>query len=417
MSAPDPRAVRRAGRSYLPGRAICAGAFHPKVTVIVGPARATVAIGSGNLTLAGWQGNAELWTVLRGDTSRCPVVFGDLANWLRGLPDHVRFSWGVPEALHRTAAGLDALLATASEPVDLDVRLVSTSTGSILGQLPPGPVDELAVCAPFHDPGTVALRALTKRLRPTRLVVTYQPELTQLDGPSLAALATELGAEVRIDGETRYRHGKLAEWVTGGRRFALTGSPNLSVQALLKGLDGGGNCEIGIISPVSSTLLSEGSTVRPEIVHSARFTLHPRDDSVPTLLGATRVEQGLHVLFSRALPTGGYLQLSPAIAPPETWERAADVTVGVMEMTATVAADGGSRLRLVTTAQDGTLHYSNMVLVVDPARVLNRPGITQAHAPATRPGELFSDPRLAEHSLTARNPAGHSDAPADSPRS
>ena len=59
MSSPDPRAARRAGRTYLPGQAICDGAFHPKLVLITGPQRVTAAIGSGNATLAGWQGNAE----------------------------------------------------------------------------------------------------------------------------------------------------------------------------------------------------------------------------------------------------------------------------------------------------------------------------------------------------------------------
>lgn len=55
MTTLDPRAARRAGRSYLPGLASTNGAFHPKLVVIAGKERATVAIGSGNATLAGWQ--------------------------------------------------------------------------------------------------------------------------------------------------------------------------------------------------------------------------------------------------------------------------------------------------------------------------------------------------------------------------
>lgn len=396
MSAPDPRAARRAGRTYLPGQAICGGAFHPKLVAVVGPDRATIAIGSGNATLAGWQTNAELWTVLHGDTTACPAVMGDLAGWLRQLLDLVRFSRGVPEALARIAAGLDGLLAAAAEILDDGTRLVSTSPGPILDQLPVGPVSELAVCAPFHDPGAVALRALVQRLRPERLLIAYQPELTELDGPAVAALTREVDTELRVDGEHRYRHGKLIEWTVDGPRWALTGSPNLSGAALLRGLAEGGNCELGLISPVPASLLPEGALAAPAAVHAQRFTIRTRASEGPLVLGATRVEQGLHVLFARPLPVGGHLQLSHAAAAPETWERIGEVAAGATEVTLTVAADGGSRLRLVTSGHDGTPRYGNLVFVVDPVRATRRPSITASHVPTTRPDALFEDPRLAE---------------------
>jgi len=80
MGAADPRAVRRAGRSYLPGYAVCGGAFHPKLVAVVSPHRAAVAIGSGDATLAEWQANAELWTVLRADWEHfCAVYVSSIA--------------------------------------------------------------------------------------------------------------------------------------------------------------------------------------------------------------------------------------------------------------------------------------------------------------------------------------------------
>jgi hypothetical protein len=396
VSSYDPRAVRRAGRGYLPGHAACQGAFHPKVVVIAGPARATVAIGSGNLTLAGWQANAELWTVLRGNTDRCPSVLADLARWLRELPEHVRFSWGIPETLARVAGELDALLEKTAERADLGIRLVSTSPGAILDQLPTERVEELAVCAPFHDPGATALRALCDRLQPGRLLVNYQPEYAKIDGPALEALLGGWKGQLTFDAESRYRHGKLIEWVIDGQRYALTGSPNLSSSALLRGVDEGGNCEIGLVSLTGQTLLPDGTAVPLDAVHARRFNLRPRQEGTPLLLGASRVKQGLLVMFARSLPTAGYLELSPAALPPEVWERAADVPSGSTEAMVTIAADGGSRIRLVTTAQNGTQLYSNVVPVVDPERATRRPGITAAHAPSTRADELFDDPRLAE---------------------
>ncbi|WP_158550724.1 hypothetical protein [Geodermatophilus sp. TF02-6] len=400
MSAPDPRAARRAGRTYLPGQVICDGAFHPKLVLIAGPRRVTGAIGSGNTTIAGWQANAELWTVLRGDETSCPSALADLATWLRRLPDFVRCSRGVPEALARAAAHLEALVAGTAAVSDDGIRLVSTSPGAIFDQLPSGPVEELCLCAPFHDPGAVALRALIERLRPGTVRICYQPELTQLDGPAIAALAANIDIELRIDAEQRYRHGKLIEWATEGTRWALTGSPNLSGAALLRGLSTGGNCELGVITPIAETLLPAGGRVPLATVHEQRFVIRSRGGGPPLLLGATRVEQGLHVLFARPLPRGAHLELSHAASPPESWERAGDVPAGVLEITLTVPADGGSRIRLVTVAGEGMVSHSNIVFVVDPIRVLQRAGANTARPPDTRADDLFANnPRLAERVL------------------
>ena len=396
VSTYDPRAVRRAGRSYLPGYAACQGAFHPKVMVITGPSRVTVAIGSGNATLAGWQANAELWTVIRGSADESPAVLGDLAHWLRGLADRVRFSWGVQDALARTAASLDAILRQAARVTDHGLRLVSTNAGPIIADLPQGPVEELAVCAPFHDPGATALRAICERLAPERLLISYQPGFTVFDGRALETLIGEYGGELLADSEKRYRHGKLIEWTTGGQRYALTGSPNLSSSALLRGILEGGNCELGLIAPVRQTLLPEGAPIAPASIRETQSRVRPREITASLLLGAARNEQGLHVLFARPTRAPGHLELSHAVSPPEVWERFADVPAGSTAAQATIAADGGSRVRLVTVAADGTPCYSNVVPVVDPQRAVRRPAIAGGHVPTTRPDDLFADPRLAE---------------------
>ncbi|MEV4400001.1 hypothetical protein [Nonomuraea sp. NPDC049607] len=398
MSTIDPRAVRRAGRAYLPGQAVCGGAFHPKLMALVGPQRATVAIGSGNATLAGWQANVELWTVLRADQNHVPDVFGELAPWLSGLPDRVRFSRGVPEALRRTATGLAALRERA-EVVHPHLRLVSSSEQPIMEQLPAGPVDELAVCAPFHDPGAVTLRRLVERMRPRRLIVSIQPGFTEVDGQALADLVTELDADVRLDDEPRYRHGKLIEWVAEGRRYALTGSPNLSAAALSTSLENGGNCELGLIAPIHASRIPKGAPLPTGDLRPLKFSIRPRTERKgPLLLGATRVEQGLHVMFARTLRTSGYLELSAAAAPPETWERVGEVPADVAEVLLTQPADGGSRLRLITVL-DGQARLSNVVFVVDPLRAQNRYGLSGSPAPTTTPDQLFANEQLASKFL------------------
>jgi hypothetical protein len=91
MATADVGYVHYAGITYLDARAVCkaGGAFHPKLLVIAGKDYATVAIGSGNVTLPGWHGNAEIWTVLRGEDDGAPATFKQLASWLRNLPREV----------------------------------------------------------------------------------------------------------------------------------------------------------------------------------------------------------------------------------------------------------------------------------------------------------------------------------------
>ena len=325
--------------------------------------------------------------------SRCIHLHGGVAT---STPQFgCDLSW-VAEAFDRVAGHLDAL-TERTQKITHGGYLVSTSDGPILDQLPAGPVDELAVCAPFHDPGAQTLRALVNRLQPRLLRISYQPELTELDGPAVAALVIERDAELRSDAEPRYRHGKLIEWAVGGTRYALTGSPNLSGAALRHSVQEGGNCELGVIAPVSTSLLPEGSVVAATALHTKRFQVRRPAHSGPLLLGATCVEHGLHIVCARKLTAAGHLELSLAASPPETWERAGEIAAGVGEVTLTVPADGGSRVRLVITADDGTSYYSNFVFVVDPERVTRRPGITTTQT-STGPEArtLFDDPRLAE---------------------
>ncbi|MFJ8535730.1 hypothetical protein [Streptomyces sp. NPDC093591] len=399
MARNDPRSVRRAGRSYLAGLAYAHGAaFHPKLMVLAGPEHATIALGSGNTTLAGWQANAELWTVLRVDGERSPAAVPELSAWLRDLPEKVRFSAGVPQALGRVAALLDRLHRERT-PTAPQVRVVSSLHSPIIDQLPHGPVDELAVFAPFYDQRSQALRQLLERFRPSRFTLAYQPGLSDLDGPSVAALVKEYDGRVISDNDQRYRHGKLVEWAFEGQRWALTGSPNLSAAALLLSQGEGGNCELGVITPVPATLLPDGTEEPATRLRTATPLPRPAAGSGPMLLGALRVSGGLEISMARQLSTTAHLELSQAAAPPEAWERIADVPPGQTTLTVTAPADAGSRVRLVVVDSDGVPRFGNIVFVVDPDRALRRMTPAQSQAPTTRPPDLFADPRLAERFL------------------
>jgi hypothetical protein len=80
------------------------------------------------------------------------------------------------------------------------------------------------------------VRALLDRFRPTSFRVLVQPRDVVADGHALSELVRDEGGSAEAIASDRYYHGKLIEWTSRDGRFALTGSPNLSQRALLKGL-------------------------------------------------------------------------------------------------------------------------------------------------------------------------------------
>lgn len=168
--------MRRAGLQYRDARAVCPGgtAFHPKLLVCVGDGQARVAIGSGNLTMAGWHANAETWTVLRADADGGPDTLRAVSAFLRDLArSDIALSAGAPEALIRVADGLDELPADQPGP-----RLLHSLTEPIAEQLPAldDPVDELVLYAPFHDARLAGTKRLLDLTRPRKWTVFLHPD-------------------------------------------------------------------------------------------------------------------------------------------------------------------------------------------------------------------------------------------------
>jgi hypothetical protein len=380
MVRADPVVVRRAGLHYLDARAVCPGrkAFHPKLFVVVGDGQARVAIGSGNLTMAGWHGNAETWTVLRADQDGGPDTLAEVAAFLRGRADSdVAMSAAAPEALRRVADGLAELPAHQPGP-----RLLHSLDAPIREQLPPAgaAVDKLTLYSPFHDGKLDGTRALLDHLAPATWTVFVQPD-TMVDGPALQALADERGGRVAWvarkavgdDGnawhDERYWHGKVAQWRTvSGDTWALTGSPNLSRPALLRRVGDGGNCELAVLGCIEHDLTpAEGEPPAGGLVSLAR----PRADRDwhpgPILLSAVAAGGAVTVQLHQPLAADGTFERYDTAA--DRWTATASARAGDVRYVVDVAAAPvGQALRLRTA--DGGL--SNEVFVADPARLRRR---------------------------------------------
>jgi len=372
----DPVVVRRAGNHYLDARALCPrGAFHPKLVVIVGDGEARVAIGSGNLTMAGWHGNAELWTILRADHDGGPTTLRDVSAFLRELPSsEIALSAGAEHALARTADRLDELPADEPGP-----RLLHSLRTPIAHQLPDeGPVDELVVYAPFHDATLAGTTELLDRLQPASWTAFVQPD-TEVDGLALESLAKDRGGRIawvsrsaeQSDGGTvpdeRYWHGKLIQWHRGEDRSALTGSPNLSSPALLETVSSG-NCELALLAENPEDVApAEGEAPAGGVASLGRSPAEDHQTTSFVVLSAVVHEGSVVLELHRGLEPGGVLQRYDVI--DDRWRKVAPLPAGSDHYSVDFAAAPLSQaLRIL---RDDHV-VSNSVFVSDPKRYHHR---------------------------------------------
>ncbi|HET9080211.1 MAG TPA: hypothetical protein VFO01_06810 [Trebonia sp.] len=421
--APGSPATLCAGSRYVHGLAApsSGGAFHAKVMVVAGRERALVAIGSGDLTPGGWGLNEESWTAATADREACPELVADVADWLRSLDSLCALAPLAARGISRTAALLEEL-AIEADIVDTGHRLVHTSAQPIVGQLPRGEVDHLLLYAPFHDERTAAVQELIARLRPARVTLAVQSGgRTVIQPTALRRVIAAAGIPVEIveDAGERYRHETLIEAVRpDGSRWALTGSADLSVRALLTPAGKGGSIEVGVVSRPAASLFT--GTARPlplEEVPAVRLpgSAQALQADSAVLLAAARAGDGLEVTLARPSARPAPLEASRADGF-DVWETIGSVPAGAAShVLAGADLPGGTRVRC---ARDAGGAPGPVVFVMDPELAMLRARGRTAPGQAGQPGpaELIADARLLERwladagSFTATHPGAEEEA-------
>lgn len=372
--SPDPRNVRSAGHGYALGLAAMNGAFHPKLTVLAGPHRALIGIGSGNLTIGGWHSNDEVLTTIHASRDDgVPAVIRDVVAFLDQLPQRVTISPLAREGIARTAAQLTELV-DSGPPVDTGHTLVTSLARPIIGQLPGDHVDELEIAAPFHDVGGQALAALIRRYAPTRITVLAQPDQAVMDSAALQSAASRAGCDLRfvqLDGEHlspgRYRHGKVITGLRAGLpEWSLVGSANATAAALL-GVTPTGNCEIAILSRTSSSLLPTPTVpvvdvaALTKVIGPALDADGPGTSGLVRLLEARAVEGGIEVCLSGPTADELAVEISPYAASPDSFEPLGIIAAGESVGLFPGSFPAGSRVRIGDQLQ--FLAYADQVVI------------------------------------------------------
>lgn len=339
----ETRALAGAGTAYHLSLVAMRAAFHPKVSVVAGPDRALVAVGSGNLTSGGWFANEEILTVAYADRGGVPAIVPEIARWLYSLDD-VSTGALAKEAARRVAELLEGLGARSPE-LPSPHRLVASTFGPIIDQLPAEPADELRLYAPFHDPRAAALAALIRRYSPTRISIAVQDQLTVFEPDVMVEIAADHGVELTwhraTDSGRRYRHGKLIEALGPAGTWTLTGSPNLTSAALLRSFGDGGNVEVGVVHVGAGSMYpGRGDALaRTALVPAPpRSTDREADAANPASASVAVIEamiddEELHLTLSGAAPPGLSLEiLRKRSEAAEEWVQLCPIHSGAREL-------------------------------------------------------------------------------------
>ncbi len=214
--------------------------FHPKAVLLSGRTRATLHIGSGNLTFGGWRENAELWCEY--SSAEGTAEISAFRRYLGNLVKDLALSRAIFDELDEAFdPATRAWVRDLGEPSGL---LARTGTGPALIEemkrvVGPEGGDRLTICAPYFDAEAEALRRLPAELGVRQTLVLVDPAGTNLQAGSVADLPATIvlrSAAVHRASEGSERrcflHAKFYAVEHGDEVILFLGSANCSRAAL-----------------------------------------------------------------------------------------------------------------------------------------------------------------------------------------
>jgi hypothetical protein len=227
-----------------------AAAFHPKAILATSDARATLFIGSGNVSFGGWFDNAEVWARYDSD-GRGPGEISAFRQYLDEVLGRLVDAESIRRELGEATDQTKRLWARHPPPPNGLVGRVGSGPSLLeRAQVLIGdePVDEMIVAAPYYDLEAAAVGDLAARSRAksVRLLVpadgsTLTRQARQRVDPTWTVEATRVLRGPRE--RSAFVHAKWYAFIRGDTALVLAGSANASRAAwTMKG--DAGNAEL-----------------------------------------------------------------------------------------------------------------------------------------------------------------------------
>nr|WP_321981835.1 hypothetical protein [uncultured Cohaesibacter sp.] len=251
-----------AGSSYHLIKADAPGAFHPKITLLIGAKKGKLLVGSANLTALGLGGNKELVANLNYNEEAPGNAhhFADALSYIRSKvpPDDLWFNTAVQRAL-RSAPWLRNATQNPrpSEDTEQEVALLTdranrTVIDQIAASIGGDPIDRLIIVSPYWDMKLEGLSRLRTILGMPPADLLIEVDTTYFPKSELPRLTDVELFRVDASDNKRFVHAKLIIALGQSWDHVISGSMNCTLPALLGPTVPRGNAEAGIYKRVPS---------------------------------------------------------------------------------------------------------------------------------------------------------------------
>jgi len=249
---------RFAGTLYHVVKTSMPGAFHPKITLLVGEKKGRLLVGSANLTALGLGGNRELVADIS-FTDELPELVSSFGQALAYIQRHVPegdpwFDTALKRALRHAPWLQNAIAETEDagegQPLFLCDQPEQTILDQIIAAVGDDPIHKLTILSPFWDERLEGLKQLRDAIGTPPTNILLQPARGLFPVESLERFQDTQIFDVDASDSTRFSHAKL--FIAHGAVWdhVISGSMNCSLPALLGQTTPSGNAEAGIYKRV-----------------------------------------------------------------------------------------------------------------------------------------------------------------------
>ena len=216
--------------------------FHPKAVFLSGPKKATLFVGSGNVTYGGWRENGEVWVHYDSEEDGAGpfLAFREyVLKIIKLVPQNRSVRTELEEAFDSTT---HRWVVAKEEFANLLGRVAGEKplTEQISDRLAGKQIDLLTVCTPYYDDHAKALKELIELFKASRVHVLCQPGHCGLRKSAVAPIKRRITlrsievvrSERDEEHRSRFIHAKFYAFDRGNEVTVVAGSANCSRAAL-----------------------------------------------------------------------------------------------------------------------------------------------------------------------------------------